>query len=291
MDYSLLEKLATTTGLGGLCVGVLLIVFKETLKASFLTKLSGKNSFLVVKYIIWLTWIVAVMGLLAWFTLQALSIQQTQRSSVTTITAPAHSKPKIELQRLSRHLKDHNPDTIVSEATIDIEYVVITGLSDPILERKINSYITDKIGVNEKFDGSEDHEMKITKADIEGDFLNVVAEGYFFGHGAGSAANRVISVNLNLKTGEPVEFKDLFRSGYIKPINQLTVSRLSAQIPDHWFETVTDDQCYYFDSSYLNLCFSEYGVAAGAYGNVTVSIKIEDLRGFVNLNGPLAFAF
>ncbi|AXM98033.1 hypothetical protein ACU5P1_04810 [Pseudomonas plecoglossicida] len=136
MDYSLLEKLATTTGLGGLCVGVLLIVFKETLKASFLTKLSGKHSFLVVKYIIWLTWIVAVMGLLAWFTLQALSIQQTQSPPATTITAPAQSKPKIELQRLSRQLKDHNPDTIVSEATIDIEYVVITGLSDPILEQK-----------------------------------------------------------------------------------------------------------------------------------------------------------
>lgn len=292
MDHSLLEKLATTTGLGGLCVGILLIVFKETLKASFLTKLSSTHSFVVVKSIIWLTWIVAVLGLLAWFTLQTLRIYEPKEfiPGITVTTKKLH-QPKIEVRTLSRRIKDYSPGANVSEATINLEYVVVSGLGDSTLERKINSYITNQIGVNEDFDGTEDHEMHVTKASIENDFLSVVAEGYFYGHGAAGAANQVVSVNVNLQTGEPVEFKDLFRSGYIKKINELTSTWLSTRIPGHWFDTVTDDQCYYFDNRNLNLCFSEYQVAAGANGIVTVGLKLEDLRGIISLNGPLAFAF
>ncbi|WP_139136841.1 hypothetical protein [Pseudomonas trivialis] len=68
--------------------------------------------------------------------------------------------------------------------------------------------------MNENYDGTEDLTMELVNSSLEGDLLSVLVEGTYYGHGAAGAANQVRSINLNLKNGEPVEFKDLFRAGY-----------------------------------------------------------------------------
>lgn len=199
------------------------------------------------------------------------------------------SQPKLEYRKVSKHIKDYRPDTNVDVATIELEYVEVSGLGDAYLEKKINSQIQHRIGVNESFDGTEDRIMHIKSARIDGGVLSVVAEGYFYGHNAAGAHNEVISLNINVRNGEPVEFKDLFRSGYVEKINTMASTELTKTIPGNWFQTVSDNQCYYFDNSYLYLCFSEYEAAAGANGIVTVRLSLDDLRGLVSLNGPLAY--
>lgn len=202
---------------------------------------------------------------------------------------PVPYQPKLEYRKVSKHIKDYRLDTNVDVATIELEYVEVSGLGDAYLEKKINSQIQRRIGVNESFDGTEDRIMHVKSATIDGGILSVVAEGYFYGHNAAGAHNEVVSLNINIRNGEPVEFKDLFRSGYVKQINTMASTELAKTIPGNWFETVSDNQCYYFDSSYLYLCFSEYEAAAGANGIVTVRLSLDDLRGLVSLNGPLAY--
>lgn len=204
--------------------------------------------------------------------------------------APSVSyQPKLEYRKISKQIADFRPDTNNDIATIDLEYVVVSGLNDASLEKKINSQIQRRMDLNEKFDGTEDRIMHIKNASIDGNTLSIYAEGYFYGHGASGAHNKALSLNIDLRNGEPVELKDLFRSGYASKINSMASEELTKKIPDNWFETVSDNQCYYFDSSYLYLCFSEYEAAAGANGNITIRLSLEDLRGLISLNGPLAY--
>ncbi|MHC8372730.1 DUF3298 domain-containing protein [Pseudomonas sp. MDT1-85] len=202
---------------------------------------------------------------------------------------PVSYQPKLEYHKISKHLKDYTPGTNFGVASIELEYVEVSGLNNTSLEKKINSQIQNQIGINENFDGTEDRIMHIKSASIDEDVLSIVAEGYFFGHGAAAAHNEVVSMNINIRNGEPVEFKDLFRSGYASKINSMASAELAKTIPDNWFETVSDNQCYYFDSSYLYLCFSEYQATAGANGIVTIRLSLDDLRGLVSLSGPLAY--
>lgn len=207
-----------------------------------------------------------------------------------SIPSPYPNQPKLNHQRVSKRIKDYRPDTNVSTATIEIEYIEVSGLNDSSLERKINARIRRLLGVDEDFDGTEDREMHVKSAKIVENILSIVAEGYFYGHNAAGAHNEIVSINLNLQNGEPVEFKDLFRAGYVGKINAMVNAELAKKIPGNWFETVSDNQCYYFDSSYLYLCFSEYEAAAGANGVVKVRLGLEELRGLISFSGPLAYA-
>ncbi|MEJ5862291.1 DUF3298 domain-containing protein [Pseudomonas farsensis] len=288
MDLALLEKIVASTGLGGLGIWAMFILYKAIIGAKFISKLKQDHSFLIMNNVVKIIGCVAVVAVISW---AALKFYEIKNASLVTSETKVATTPRIEYKTLSKRIRDYRPDTNVPVATIEMEYVVVSGLGNASMERKINSYISNAIGINETYDGTEDHEMKVVIASIEGQMLSVVAEGYFYGHGAASAANRVVSINLNLTTGDPVEFKDLFRSGYVKKVNELAAEWLSINLPGHWFETVTDNQCYYVADGHLNLCFSEYEVAAGANGNVTVKLKLDSLRGIVSLNGPLGFAY
>ena len=289
MDSSIIEKLLAGAGLGGVCVGILLLLFRETLRAAFLSKLSRDHSFQIVKAIIWLTWSIAIIGLLAWVGLRALEINGAKQLLSRPVETIEVQRPTLELYKLEKRIPDKTPGAIVEAANIELQYIQVRGLENKTLEKKINESIKSIIGVNEDYDGTEDLTMNVIKSSLEGDLLSILIEGTYYSHGGTGAANQVRSINLNIKNGEPVEFKDLFRSGYQKPINSIAKSWFSQQKFDDSFESVTDDQCYYFDGSYLYLCFSEYEVAPGAEGVVTAKLKLEDIRGLVSLNGPLAY--
>ena len=291
MDLSLHEKLLATTGLGGFCVGILLVIFKETLRAKFLSQLSKENSYRVIKTILWLTWSIAVLGLIAWAGLRAQEINGAAAKKPNGAAVEnAILRPRLEKKLFDRSIPDPTPETNVKTAKIHLEYVEVTGLDNPVVEKKINEHIKGVIGVNEHYDGTEDLSMFVTSASIDGDLLSVLVEGTYYGHGAAGAANWIRSINVNVRNGEPVQFKDLFRAGYQDKINSVAKAWFSTQSYESSFEGVKDDQCYYFDGSYLYLCFSEYEVAPGSEGVVNAKIRLEDIRGLISLNGPLAYA-
>ncbi|MBA1429224.1 RsiV family protein [Pseudomonas orientalis] len=291
MDSPILEKLLATTGLGGVCVGIFMLIFREALKSAFISRLTKEHSFQVVRSLLWLTWSIAVLGLLAWIGLRVLEIYDSKAITNNSVKPVGVQQPRLVARRLERRIPDSTPGTNVEEAHIKLDYIEVAGLDNKTLQKKINEYIKDRVGANEHYDGTEDLTMELVNSSLEGDLLSVLVEGTYYGHGAAGAANQVRSINLNIKNGEPVEFKDLFRAGYKEKINRIAESWFSTQSFDSSFESVKDDQCYYFDGSYLYLCFSEYEVAAGAEGVVTAKLKLDDIRGLVNLNGPLAYVF
>ena len=290
MDSSMLEKLLAYAGLGGFCVGILLIIYKETLRAKFLSKLTSDHSFQVVRSIVWLTWSIAFLGLIAWGGLRVLEFYGAKATLGNSEQAAEIANPKLELRKFENRVSN-KADSSAAEAKIELDYIEVTGLKNKILEKKINEYIKNQIGVNENYGGTEDLTMIVKNSSLEGDLLSILVEGTYYGHGAGGAANQVRSINLNVKNGEPVEFKDLFRAGYQQAINKAAVSWFAEQPFESSFESVTDNQCYYFDGKYLYLCFSEYEVAPGAEGIVHARLKLENIRGLVSLNGPLAYAY
>lgn len=290
MDLSLLEKLLATTGLGGFCVGILLVIFKETLRAKFLSQLTKEHSFKIIKTIIWLTWSIAVLGLLAWAGLRIQEINDgTKKPDIASaINEDVHTK--LVRKTFSKDIPDSTPETNVSTAKIHLEYVEVVGHSNKVIEKKINETIKGVIGINEQYDGTEDLSMFLKSASIDGNLLSILVEGTYYGHGAAGAANQIRSINLNIRNGEPVQFKDLFRAGYQEKLNNIAKSWFSTQSYESTFEGVKDDQCYYINGSHLYLCFSEYEVAPGSEGIVNAMIKLEDIRGLISLNGPLAYA-
>jgi len=288
MNTSLLEKLLATAGLGGFCVGVLLVIFKEVLRSKFLSQLTKEHSYKTINTIVWLTWSIGIIGLLSWGGLRWVELNKVKVSdSLQSVTSV---QPNIILRVFEKQIQDSTPNTNVQMAKIRLEYIEVVNLKNRQVEKKINEYIKGAVGVNEQYDGTEDLSMFIKKATIEGDLLSIVAEGTYYGHGAAGAANQVISINVNINNGEPVQFKDLFRAGYQEKINQSVKAWFSTQTYENSFEGVKDDQSFYFDGSYLYLCFSEYEVAPGSEGIVTAKIKLEEIRGLISLNGPLAYA-
>lgn len=290
MDLSLLEKLLASTGLGGFCVGILLVIFKETLRAKFLSKLTKEHSFKIVKTIIWLVWSIAVLGLLSWAGLRIQEIDSSIKKPEITSLINEDVPAKLLRKTFYKEIPDGTQGANVSTAKILLEYVEVVGHSSKIVEKKINETIKGVIGVNEQYDGTEDLSMFLKSASIDGNLLSILVEGTYYGHGAAGAANQIRSINLNIRNGEPIQFKDLFRAGYQEKINNIAKSWFSTQNYESSFEGVKDDQCYYFDGNHLYLCFSEYEVAPGSEGVVNAMINLEEIRGLISLNGPLAYA-
>lgn len=293
MDLSLLKTLLSSPELGVACLGVLLIIFRNIIRARFISKLTQEHSYKVVNRIIWFVGIIAVIGSLLWGGIRFYEIDQSsknqQQAAKSIQQVEQHEHPVLVNKVLDKKIPDNTPGFGSKDAEIHLEYVEISGSKDKLVEKKINEYIKGLIGVNHLYDGGEDLYMAVSKASIDENLLSVLAEGTFYGHGAAGAINQVVSINLNVKNGEVVQFKDLFRAGYQEKINQLANSWFSIQNYTSSFEGVKDDQCFYFDGSYLYLCFSEYDVAPGSEGIVTVPIKLEDIRGVISRNGPLDY--
>lgn len=127
---------------------------------------------------------------------------------------------------------------------------------------------------------------------------------------------------LNIETGEPFEFKDLFRSNYKADINSLVIGKLKAsnsyfkcssdderektlgakppfdnkQIEKYLgysfatcFSTVQDDSHFYLNPTSVVLHYSRYEIGPGMLGAVEVSLPYSAIKKLVNPNGPLAF--
>lgn len=188
-----------------------------------------------------------------------------------------------------RKIKDARPGTNVRTATIHLEYVEVGGLENGTIQKKINQRLQKVAGVLTSYDGTEDVFLSTKKASIHGDLISIVFEGTYYAHGAAGAVNFLECVNLNMNDGNDVTFGELFLPGYAKRINALAQQWFASHSIVSRFAGVGEEQKYYLDDVHLYLCFSEYEVAAGCEGAVTVAIRLRDIKDVIRKNGLLAF--
>lgn len=193
------------------------------------------------------------------------------------------------------------PD-IKRDVILDIEYPEIIYPEDTHIQDKVNEFIkekfNDRLGVNlsagtdkSNWVGHVRSKYKI-KYQIK-NLLGITIEAYFYGLGAGTAHNMLIPLNINLANGDYFEFKDIFRSKGIVHVNLLIKERLRRHPSyDMIFDidniSIRDDQGFFLRDGVIFIVFDKYEIAAGAASVIEVGISIEDLREYINPNGPFS---
>lgn len=67
MDYSsVLQTVGGIAGLGGLALGVLLLIYRDVIRKNIFSSLTKEQSYGLMRLIIVLTFVIAVLGLIAW---------------------------------------------------------------------------------------------------------------------------------------------------------------------------------------------------------------------------------
>jgi hypothetical protein len=66
MEPQLLETLGKVAGIGGIALGIMLLVFRETLSKAVLPRLSRQQAHGILTLSLVLDWSVAVLGIGAW---------------------------------------------------------------------------------------------------------------------------------------------------------------------------------------------------------------------------------
>lgn len=288
MDIPLLKTMLSSPEFPIAVIGAMLIIFRNIIRANFLARLTQDHSYKIINRIISVVGVVTIVGALSWWSIRLYEIHKSEGTQDQNSGIKSY-KPIVEIKVMDEKIPDNHPGTNVAVAEIHLEYPQISGLKYKLVEKKINEYIKEIIGVSRQFDGSENLYMEISNASIDGDLLSVLATGTLYAHESAGAINQIASINVNVNNGEVVQFKDLFRAGYQDKINGLVDSWLLTKDYTGFFEGVKDDQCFYFSGKYLYLCFSEYEVAPGSEGIVNVPLKLDDIRGLISRNGPLAY--
>lgn len=145
MDLSLLQMLLSSPELGVACLGVLLIIFRNIIKAKFISKLTQEHSYKVVNRIIWFVGVIAIIGSLLWGGIRFYEIEQSGKNqqrvakSVQQIDKPEF--PVLVNRVLDKKIPDNTSGFGSTVAEIHLEYVELSGLKDKSVEKKINEYI------------------------------------------------------------------------------------------------------------------------------------------------------
>lgn len=283
MELDLLKTLLGSAGLGGVCIGVFLLLFRKVIEAKFLSKMTKDHSFKIVSNIVLFTFLIALLGLVFWFILQF----RGEIEPIAESGAAGTPHPKLIMQ--TRKENKTNPNDPKWTTEVDIEYVQLRNLGNIGVQKLINDALAAEAGADKEY-VDENWHYRVGSHTIKGDLLSVISYGTYYSHGAAGAGNVITSTNLNLKTGGKVEFKDLFKAGYAGQLNKLVLTELEKHGYGDFFDGLKEDQCYFFDGNYLSICFDEYEAAPGAAGSVTINLPLNSIRNLISLNGPLAHA-
>jgi hypothetical protein len=83
MDAELLKIVGQVAGIGGISLGVLLLVFRDVIRKKIFPRLTKKQAYKLLRFVLLLTWLVALAGIGAWIWVSTYSVQ----SNVTVRTA------------------------------------------------------------------------------------------------------------------------------------------------------------------------------------------------------------
>lgn len=66
MEAQVIETVAKAAGIGGIAIGALLLVFRETLRKSIFPKMTREQGYKTIRMILIMVWTVALAGIAAW---------------------------------------------------------------------------------------------------------------------------------------------------------------------------------------------------------------------------------
>lgn len=66
MNPNILEMLGRVAGVGGISLGVFLVIYRDFLRRKIFSNLTKDQSYRILRLLLWLTWSVAIAGIVAW---------------------------------------------------------------------------------------------------------------------------------------------------------------------------------------------------------------------------------
>ncbi len=297
MDLTILEVVGKLAGVAGLGLGVLLIIFRNIIAKNIFPTLTKKQAARTILLIIILTWSIALSGLGAWVYLQS-----RENSASTSVKPYSHDQAKIYAKVYERGFRD--PVENEMDFGVRIEYPEISGLKTELLTQKVNEKIKIAAMLYRAQDENDLHALVNYKIKYRWkNFLEFFFDYWLYHDGAAHQVALNKSLVLNLDNGEEYELKDLFRTGYEKQLTALVKNSLNKiDYIGHFFgkpcthqndwgcyPQIKGNENYAYNGQYLYIYFSQYEIAPSAMGPVTAKIELQEMKRFINPNGPIAF--
>lgn len=191
-------------------------------------------------------------------------------------------------QQYDVQLRDNTPGTQQAFGEINLQYMELENNDSRVAQEKINKAIRNMAGMDEAYNGNTDVNTRVKLSQLTSHYALVVLETYSYRHGAANGQTVIQSAYFDLLTGNRVGLKQLLLAGYQEPLSQEITRWLEEKEIKHDFAGLTDDSCFYQQNGKSYFCFSQYEIAAGAEGVISVPIKAELIASWINKKGLLA---
>ncbi|MFY4805907.1 DUF3298 domain-containing protein [Aliarcobacter butzleri] len=195
-------------------------------------------------------------------------------------------------------------DTLLKHG-LNLEFPKIIYKDNTPIEKKINLLIARiylRHGINIKNKeiledslGEVNSKYEITYKSEN--LLCIKFTNFIYYDGAAHGNVEIVTLNINLFTGEEFEFKDIFRSDGVEEIKNIVKTKLlSHKCKDVYFdfdsiELRNNHNFYLNDDNNLIIVFFKYEIAPGACGPIEIEINMNELKRYLNPNGPFSIMF
>lgn len=286
------EIFAKYAGIAGLGLGVLLVLFRAIIGKN--ATISQGHSYKLLTLVTVLVWVTAMTSIAAW------AYMSSHQPAADAIKSPGFeerrylaSAIKVAGQKFETSYKTKN-DLTNAQTTVNvlINFPQISGHPDVRIERKINELLKKATGVyNNHEDDLFDHVVTYNVISLEYDMLSVALEDNGAYVGAATSVTASATLNINLSTGEPFELKDLFRSGYQKPLLQLVKMKARCTSGGRLISEpeIRDNHPFYVRSGKLHIVYERREICPGVDGPVDVEIGLDLVKSVANPNGPINY--
>ncbi|MFZ5986513.1 MAG: DUF3298 domain-containing protein [Bacillota bacterium] len=183
-----------------------------------------------------------------------------------------------------------------------IKYPVVTGLSNPYIQHKINSEIIALVNklIYEQTSGLKEQGYQNPNVTMQGWYeiktnergvLSLSLGNYTFAYPAAHGLTIIKSLTFDINTGKVYELEDLFKSesDYVKVLSDIIKTQIKQRdIPILGeFEGIRPDQDYYIADKALVVYFQLYEITPYAYGFPYFPISVYDIQNIVREGSPL----
>lgn len=188
----------------------------------------------------------------------------------------------------TKHIFKHSP-------SVNIYYPIVTNLTHPHIEKKINADIItvlNKLLIEQGFYNENLVEM-IGYFEIKNNQRNILSLSLIVYSFTGGAHGLTLckSLTFDVTTGKQYALKDLFKhdSNYVKVLSEIIKQKMVAwDVPLlEEFNEMSPDQDYYIADHSLVIYFQVYELTPYVFGFPYFPIAIKDIEGIIRPDGPL----
>lgn len=152
MEASILKVIGQVAGIGGISIGVLLIIFRNIIRKNIFPKFKNEEAYKIIRLIIILTFVIAVLGIIAWFftltktgseplKVELVGNQPIENSSTTSKSAISNTnyeKIKVEpiylkAEKILDVIIQNNDSKSIYITSIELELEYFDGLKHTVL--------------------------------------------------------------------------------------------------------------------------------------------------------------